>query len=274
MSRIQVNVRIPRSSTLDKGVIVQKPLAEIARNLDTDKTQSQGYIDNYERHFGLLRDTTVKILELGVFHGGSLLMWQEYFSKGLVVGLDLQPNPLTEMPERVRFYRGSQDDGTLLDRVAQECAPDGFDIVIDDASHVGTLTRTSFRNLFMKHVKLGGIYVIEDWGTGYWDSWPDGAIYHMAHEKDTDQPKEKISLLGRQVKQLWATKNSSAALRATDPDFAAHNFGMVGFVKELVDEVAWPDISFPDRGNGDLPRRTSMIREMTVYFGQVFIVKI
>jgi len=29
----------------------------------------------------------------------------------------------------------------------------------------------------------------------------------------------------------------------TDRHFAAHNFDMVGFVKELVDEVAWPDIT-------------------------------
>ena len=146
-----------------------KTLAEIGREQDTDKTQSQGYIENYERHFGHLRNMPVQLLELGVWHGGSLLMWQEYFATGLVVGLDLQPNPLKEMPERVRFYQGSQDDGILLGHVARECAPDGFDIIIDDASHIGTLARTSFHNLFEKHLKSGGIYVIEDWGTGYWN---------------------------------------------------------------------------------------------------------
>jgi hypothetical protein len=104
-------------------------------------------------------------------------MWQEYFAQGLVVGLDLEANPFTHMPDRVRFYRGSQDDHALLDRIARECAPEGFDIVLDDASHVGTLARASFRKLFGEHLKRGGLYVVEDWGTGYWDAWSDGRRY-------------------------------------------------------------------------------------------------
>ena len=252
---------------------MQRTLAEIGRKLDTDKTQSLGYIENYECHFGHLRNMPVSLLELGVWHGGSLLMWQEYFSKGLVVGLDLLPNPLQQMPERVRFYQGSQDDRTLLDLVARECAPDGFDIIIDDASHVGTLTRASFRNLFEKHLKPGGFYVIEDWGTGYWNSWPDGMAYSMAPEKPADQFPGKIRLLERLARRLGWANRSPATHRITDPDFAAHNFGMVGFVKELVDEVAWSDITFPDRGNGSLPRRPSIIHEIKLSVGQVFVMK-
>lgn len=141
---------------------MQQSLAEIGRKFDTDKTQSQGYIQNYERHLGHLRNMPVRLLEIGVLRGGSLLMWQEYFSQGLVVGLDLEPNPLAKMPDRVRFYQGSQGDGALLDKVAGECAPDGFDVVIDDAAHRGELSRASYRNMFVKHLKSGGIYVVED----------------------------------------------------------------------------------------------------------------
>lgn len=245
---------------------MQKSLAEIARNFDTDKTQSPGYIDNFERHFGDLRDKPIKILELGVFHGGSLLMWQEYFSSGLVVGLDLKPNPLTEMPDRVRFYQGPQDDKNLLNRVAAECAPDGFDIVIDDAAHIGQLARASFYHLFQRHLKSGGIYVVEDWGTGYWGTWPDGKSYRLAHEKCVDNTK-------RTLMERVLTKSGWANQAETDSNFASHNFGMVGFVKELVDEVAWPDITAPNRGNSDLQHRASMIRDMTIYNGHVFIVK-
>ena len=91
-------------------------------------------------------------------------MWREYFADGLIVGLDLNANPFESMPDRVRFYQGSQDDRTLLDRVAAECAPDGFDVIIDDASHIGRLSRDSFNGLFERHLKPGGIYVIEDSG--------------------------------------------------------------------------------------------------------------
>lgn len=247
-----------------------KSLVEIARNFDTDKNHSTGYLENFERHFGHLRNEPIRLLELGVFHGGSLLMWQEYFPKALVVGLDRRPNPLKEISERIHFYRGSQEDELLLDRIAHECAPDGFDIVIDDASHIGTLSRASFRHLFQKHLKPGGTYVIEDWGTGYWDSWPDGEEYKM----DTNQQRTtKYSPLQRLIKQFSWTRRALVHHQDIDQNFVMHNFGMVGFVKELVDEVGWLDITCPRFGNNNLPSRPSIIREMTIYSGHVFVVK-
>jgi SAM-dependent methyltransferase len=241
-----------------------RSLAEIAQGFDTDKAIP--YIDHFERHFSHLRDKPIKMLELGVFHGGSLLMWHEYFWSGLIVGLDIKRNPIKAMPERMRFYQGSQDDEVLLDRIGAECAPDGFDIVIDDASHIGQLARASFRNLFQRHVKPGGIYVVEDWGTGYWHAWPDGKGYQPIQEKD---PGTHANVLLKRVfrKLGWVDH------RAIDSNFPVHNFGMVGFIKQLVDEIAWADVTAPNRGNSDLPPRVSAIHEMTIYNGHAFIVK-
>ena len=219
---------------------------------------------------GHCAENPLRLLELGVFHGGSLLMWQEYFPRGLVVGLDLNPNPFAQMPDRVRFYQGAQDDHDLLDRIARECAPEGFDIVLDDASHVGTLARASFRKLFGQHLKRGELYVVEDWGTGYWDSWSDGRRYRMADEQRQSAGRAIASTSRRALAALGIQPPPHAD---TDPHFAAHNFGMVGFVKELVDEAAWQDITSPDRGNPSLQRRASLIRELTVYSGHVFVVK-
>lgn len=250
-----------------------KSLSEIGRMFDTDKSESVGYLDNYEENIGHLRESSVKILEIGVLHGGSLLMWHEYFIKGLVVGLDLQPNPLLDMPEKIRFYQGSQDDDAFLDRVAKECAPEGFDIIIDDASHVGSVSRKSFRNLFTNHLKHSGVYVIEDWGTGYWNSWPDGAAYSRANENDFVQSRGNISLVGRVAKMFGLKCDLKNVDRPTDSNFATHNFGMVGFVKELIDEVGWDDVTCPGRGNSSLTRRASVIRKLSIYHGQVFLVK-
>lgn len=250
---------------------MQQTLAEIGQEFDTDKAQSPGYLENYERHFGHLRETPVRLLELGVLHGGSLLMWQRYFSKGLIVGLDIVPNPFEKVPDRIRFYQGEQSDEALLDLIAHECAPDGFDIVIDDAGHVGTVARASFRHLFEKHLKSNGTYVIEDWGTGYWDSWPDGSIYRMAQEDGTTQPSESMSLRDRLA--MWLGRRHLPSGPPVDPKFAAHNFGMVGFVKELIDEVGWKDLTDPELGNTNLPRRESMIREIAVTHGQAIVIK-
>jgi len=58
--------------------------------------------------------------------------------------------------------------------VRSETAPEGFDIIIDDCSHIGEFTAVSFWHLFDRHLKPGGLYVIEDWGTGYMRGTPDG----------------------------------------------------------------------------------------------------
>ena len=200
-------------------------------------------------------------------------MWHEYFSSGLVVGLDLKPNPLKDMPERMRFYQGSQDDEALLEMIASECAPDGFDIVIDDASHIGRLARASYRHPFEKHVKQGGIYVVEDWGTGYWSSWPDGQGYPLFPVNRPDASAKKRSFLNKVSTKLGSAVRGFACRPASDPHFATHNFGMVGFVKELFDEVAWPDITSPGRGNPSLQPRAAKIRELTIYMGHAFVVK-
>jgi hypothetical protein len=50
--------------------------------------------------------------------------------------------------------------------IADNVAPEGFDIIIDDASHIGELTKTAFWHLFDNHLKPNGLYAIEDWGTG------------------------------------------------------------------------------------------------------------
>jgi hypothetical protein len=248
-------------------------LAAIAHDLDTDKKQS-GYLVHYERHLGHLRNLPIKLLELGVLKGGSLLMWQKYFDKGLIVGVDSATNPLKLLPERIQFYQGSQEDSPFLDRVAQECAPDGFDIIIDDAAHIGTLARASFRCLFVRHLKSGGIYVIEDWGTGYWDSWPDGSSYQNAGlDPEVYGPQKDASVFQTPLTDRPQNPGSAPHPDGVDSDFAKHNFGMVGFIKELIDEVAWPDITHTTRGNPDLPKRPSMIREIVFSFGMAFILK-
>src|SRR5687768_6430550 len=51
-------------------------LADIAGRYDTDKAGHTHYLRNYEEHFAPLRDREVRLLELGVKEGGSLLMWR------------------------------------------------------------------------------------------------------------------------------------------------------------------------------------------------------
>jgi hypothetical protein len=253
---------------------------EMAKNLreaasyDTDKIEHSHYLRNYEEWFRPLVDQDVRLFELGIYKGGSLLLWRDFFSNGLIVGLDLNLVDVADDSGRIRTYQGQQQDTGLLARIAQETAPDGFDIIIDDCSHIGELTRISFWHLFDNHLKPGGIYVIEDWSTGYWDTFFDG----VAHKY---QPNLKFS------PALFRMRASFAHLQRSVPalnfilrlvkrvfngrQFHSHDYGLVGFIKELVDECGMADITREDCGTP--PYRPSKFKEMRILPGQVFIVK-
>ena len=181
----------------------ETPKRLLSGSHQTDK--SQGYLDNYESFLGRLRGREIKLLELGVHLGGSLLLWRDYFPNGLIAGLDYRPVQLADDSGRVRVYQGRQEDLALLTKIATEVAPEGFDVIIDDCSHIAEYARASFWHLFDNHLKPGGLYVIEDWGTGYWPGWPDGRAY----------------------------------------DGGNHLAGMVGLIKELVDECGMADVTKP-----------------------------
>jgi hypothetical protein len=156
-----------------------------AYEYDTDKHQL--YLNNYVRHFQHLAHQHIKLLELGVLNGGSLLLWRDYFQDGQIVGLHLNRVNIDDRTGRIRVYQGDQRDLQLLTRIAGECSPDGFDIIIDDASHIAEFTKISFWHLFENHLNPGGYYVIEDWRVGYSELWPDGAVRICAWQSSTAQ---------------------------------------------------------------------------------------
>lgn len=243
---------------------------------DSDK---KNYWKNYCELFSPLVDKNVKLLELGVHKGGSLLLWQDYFQKGHIIGLDIEPVEIENASGRIRVYQGFQHDTALLDDIGrQEAEPGGFDIIIDDASHIGDFTRISFWHLFNNWLKPGGLYVIEDWGTGYWDVWPDGRRYRPRSASRMDsmsdavlrkmgKGRQKTRLKHNLLQTILKTRKwLRPFLGRTD-----HSFGMVGFIKELVDECAMGDITDPTHGVP--PYRPSKFKRMQIFPGQVFIVK-
>jgi hypothetical protein len=220
---------------------------------DTDKITNR-YLIQYEPFLAPYVDAPVKLLELGIHRGGSLRLWRDYFARGSIVGIDAHAEPASWNEERIRVYRGLQQDTAFLSRVAQETAPEGFDIIIDDASHVGALSRTTFWHLLPHHLKPGGLYVIEDWGTGYWADWPDGQSY---------RPRTRArSLLLSGLRRLGLLRRVAVH---------THCYGMVGFIKELVDEQGMHDLS--RRTLHGSPVRGPALSSVTITPSAVFVKK-
>ena len=131
----------------------------------TDK-HATGLARVYAQLFGNWRDKPVRVLEIGIFQGGSLWYWAELFPhpETLIIGIDLQIPPVA-FPANVRVHACDQKDPAAFHAIASQYGP--FDLIIDDGCHFATETRLCFTALFPS-VKVGGSYVIEDWAVGYW----------------------------------------------------------------------------------------------------------
>lgn len=118
------------------------------------------YFDIYHRHLSPFRNRPVHILEIGVYSGGSLSMWTDYFgSNSTVHGVDIQSSCKVYELNQVRISIGDQGDRAFWRRF-KKTAP-LIDVVVDDGSHGLGDQIVSFEELF-PHLRAGGVYICED----------------------------------------------------------------------------------------------------------------
>lgn len=130
------------------------------------------YLPFYDSILAPYRGKPIRMLEIGVFQGGSLDLWRTYFGPDAVLyGIDIDPACAARRtpPNEVRI--GSQADPKFLKAVVAEMG--GVDIVLDDGSHVAAHQRTSFGVLWPL-LNVGGLYIIEDLHSSYWPKWGGG----------------------------------------------------------------------------------------------------
>jgi len=156
---------------------------DLVRKYDARKPETMRV--RYEQILVPIREKVTSVLELGIFQGGSLNVWRELFPNAAIVGIDTNHYVVPQQfSDRITSYKCDQANTVLLSEIALRHASDGFDVIIDDCSHVGSLTRASFVHLFRNHLKNGGIYFIEDWGVSYQEGPWEGSQYsgsgHMA----------------------------------------------------------------------------------------------
>ncbi len=226
-------------------------------NLDSYNTDkiTYSYLDVYDPILLPWIGNEVKLLEIGIYQGGSLELWRDYFPLGTIIGIDVKLPKHFVPGERIQAFEGNQSDEQFLSEVANRAAPDGFDIIIDDASHIGEVTKRTFWHLFDHHLKPGGLYAIEDWGTGYLDDFPDGKGFNLRNP------------LVSRVRSLLPGR----LRRKVKIPFPCHSYGLVGFLKELVDEQGAASVTMK------CPigvRRASRFKNILITPGVVFVSKI
>lgn len=198
------------------GTTLQELTERFYTGIHAPSRKPMCYLEEYERLFHRIRHLPLRIVELGVQGGWSMLMWQEYFPAATIIGVDVADKPANFPTDpRFHFVQSDQNDPRLGDRVtALTGGP--LDVVIDDASHIGFYTGKSFRTLFPL-VKPGGTYVIEDIATSFTGCGDFDDAPFVAAEIGVDGmpkvfPSHQHGIVGL-AKQLADFTQSTVALR-------------------------------------------------------------
>ena len=130
------------------------------------------YTEIYARYFAPLKDQPIKFLEIGIYKGNSVRLWEEYFKNAELHFMDITLERLEYSPQRARFHIADQEKPQDL-RNFIEASGGHFDIILDDGGHTMMQQVMSFKYLFPQ-VKSGGIYIIEDLHTSYWPEFGGG----------------------------------------------------------------------------------------------------
>jgi 23S rRNA U2552 (ribose-2'-O)-methylase RlmE/FtsJ len=122
-----------------------------------DKGTAHSYIDIYSEILSEYRNNST-VLEIGLSHGESLLMWEEYFLNSMVYGVDITD-------EHLKHYINENHNIIIHDATKESflniIEKIYFDVIIDDGSHLIDDQINSFV-LLKKKMNKGGVYIIED----------------------------------------------------------------------------------------------------------------
>ena len=124
----------------------------------TDKCRYRhNYLQKYEFFLRDWKEKPLRLLELGVFKGGSERMWKRYFPRAQVFGVDIDEACRVYAEERIEIRIGDLSQNETLESL-KEIRPH---IIIDDASHFWSHQLKALFTLFPA-LPSGGIYILED----------------------------------------------------------------------------------------------------------------
>lgn len=195
-------------------------------NYDFLVLKTPGMVDRMAQLADELRPKTV--FELGIFTGGSVVLYSELFAPSRLIAIDIAPETMPNLGHYVRrrhdraisLHLGvnQADRPRLAEICARDLAGEPLDLVIDDASHFLFETRESFRELFPR-LRPGGAYIIEDWGWSHWpgDHWQReaGGGYFRGKESMSNLVMELVVLAASKPEWIARVAIESATVHVT-----------------------------------------------------------
>ena len=156
------------------------PLCRLFHAYGSDKCPQifHSYSEHYHDLLNDRRDTVRTVIEIGIGSrelmtpivgeryvvGASLRAWRDYFPRAVIYGLDINTGSFF-VDERIVCLQADQSSPESLERAVADIhrrnGRAGFDLVVDDGSHLIPDMITSYDTLH-RYLGTGGLYIIED----------------------------------------------------------------------------------------------------------------
>lgn len=140
-------------------------LSSIVDNTRTDKNTVHSYLDLYDRLLVNKRESAKNVLEVGIYHGGSIKLWYDYFPNATIYGLDIIDNnnvwDVLKNNDRIKLYTSTNayDEGKFKENFLDKNIK--CDVMLDDGPHT-LQSMKDFIRLYSQIMTEDGILIIED----------------------------------------------------------------------------------------------------------------
>jgi len=148
-------------------------LEEIVDNSRTDKNTLHSYLPLYQKLLESKKETAKNVLEVGIYLGGSIKLWSDFFTNAKVYGLDIMNID--------NVWEGIKNKENIILYTSTNAYDDNFfianflhknikcDFMLDDGPH-SLESMKQFIKLYSQIMTDDGILIIED--VQSWD-WID-----------------------------------------------------------------------------------------------------
>ena len=128
-------------------------------------SKHKNYFHIYDTLFSKYRNKKITFVEIGVFSGGSLFMWRNFFGKkAKIIGIELNPEAKKFEKYNFKIEIGNQSSDEFWKFFFSKYGK--VDIVLDDGGHTNYQQIITANNCIPK-IKNNGMLVVEDVHTSY-----------------------------------------------------------------------------------------------------------
>lgn len=140
-------------------------LIDLADNERTDKNTVHSYLPLYEKLLSSRKNTARNVLEIGIYKGGSIKLWSDYFKDATVFGLDCMnmSDVWDEIKNKDNIKLYTSVDAYNYNFILTEFFDKSrtFDVILDDGPH-SLDSMKAVVNTYSRLLADDGILIVED----------------------------------------------------------------------------------------------------------------